>query len=200
MKTYFKKVLVSTLIALSLFLTLSSITVGEQEVKEPIIVETKGAVETEKAVETVIEHKPAYPYTEEELDILSRLIYSEGGTESYDTQLKIGSVVLNRLNDPNFPNTIEEVIYETNQFSVTFTKINGVVMIERPASEEAKKVAWELLNYGSILPEKVQVFYRKGCTDEWVNSREVYETADNTVFAYIYSKGDNQNGSSVSNL
>ena len=184
MKSYFKKVLVSILIALSLFLTISSITVGEQEVKEPIIVETK------EAEETVPEHKPAYSYTEEELDILSRLIYAEGGSESYDTQLKIGSVVLNRLDDPNFPNSIKEVIYEPNQFSVTTLRIDEVIMIDLPASEQSKKVAWEVLNYGSILPKEVQVFYRNGCKDKWVTSRETYEVADKTVFAYIHSKGE----------
>lgn len=51
----------------------------------------------------VPEHKPVYNYTEEELDLLARLIYSEGGIESYDTQLKIGSVVMNRVDDPYFP-------------------------------------------------------------------------------------------------
>ena len=63
----------------------------------------------------VPEHKPVYNYTEEELDLLARLIYSEGGIESYDTQLKIGSVVMNRVDDPYFPNTIREVIYQENQ-------------------------------------------------------------------------------------
>ncbi len=141
--------------------------------------------------ETVVpEHKPVYDYTEEELDLLARLIYSEGGIESYETQLKIGSVVMNRVDDPYFPNTIREVIYQKNQFSVTFTKINGVIMIDRPADEEAKKAAYEILNYGSVLPKDVQVFYEKSITTGWVASREPYGTYDHTTFAYIYPKGE----------
>lgn len=140
----------------------------------------------------VPEHKPVYNYTEEELDLLSRLIYSEGGIESYDTQLKIGSVVMNRVDDPYFPNTIREVIYQKNQFSVTFTKLDGVIMIDRPADEEAKKAALEILTYGSVLPPKVQVFYEKSITTGWVASRETYGTFDRTTFAYIYPKGEKQ--------
>jgi len=138
----------------------------------------------------VPEHKPVYNYTEEELDLLARLIYSEGGIESYETQLKIGSVVMNRVDDPYFPNTIREVIYQKNQFSVTFTRINGVIMIDRPADEEAKKAAYEILNYGSVLPKDVQVFYEKSITTGWVASREPYGTYDHTTFAYIYPKGE----------
>lgn len=138
----------------------------------------------------VPEHKPVYNYTEEELDLLARLIYSEGGIESYETQLKIGSVVMNRVDDPYFPNTIREVIYQRNQFSVTFTRINGVIMIDRPADEEAKKAAYEILNYGSVLPKDVQVFYEKSITTGWVASREPYGTYDHTTFAYIYPKGE----------
>ena len=140
----------------------------------------------------VPEHKPVYNYTEEELDLLARLIYSEGGIESYDTQLKIGSVVMNRVDDPYFPNTIREVIYQKNQFSVTFTKLDGVIMIDRPAGEEAKKAALEILTYGSVLPPKVQVFYEKSITTGWIASRETYGTFDHTTFAYIYPKGEKQ--------
>lgn len=133
-----------------------------------------------------------YPYTEEELDLLARLIYSEGGIESYETKLKIGSVVMNRVSeDTYFPDTIREVIYQKNQFSVTTVKMDGVVMIDRPADEESLRAAKEILDYGSVLPPDVQVFYADGlCEGNWVTTREVYEVSDRTVFAYIYPQGE----------
>lgn len=175
--------------------TETPVSVGEQSnpavpantVEEPI--EPTPVSPTE---ETVAEITSVYSYTEEELDLLARLIYSEGGIESYDTQLKIGSVVMNRVDDSYFPNTIREVIYQKNQFSVTFTKLDGVIMIDRPADDEAKKAALEILTYGSVLPPKVQVFYEKSITTGWVASRETYGTFDHTTFAYIYPKGEKQ--------
>lgn len=165
------------------------------EIEEDISVETKiEYVEVEEVVPEVLEEvEPEeefvshYQYTEEELDLLSRLIYSESGTESYDTKLKIGSVVMNRVEDPYFPNSIQEVIYQENQFSVTTIYDNGVPMIDRPADEESIKAAKYILDYGSVLPQDVQVFYSVGCPDGWVNSRVTYEVCDSTVFAYIYS-------------
>ena len=170
---------------------------GEQS--QPIVIPTESLEDPPETTQSlqieeiaVPEHKPVYTYTEEELDLLARLIYSEGGIESYDTQLKIGSVVMNRVDDPHFPNTIREVIYQKNQFSVTFTKLDGVIMIDRPADEEAKKAALEILTYGSVLPPKVQVFYEKSITTGWITSRETYGTFDHTTFAYIYPKGGKQ--------
>lgn len=98
---------------------------------------------------------------------------------------------MNRVSeDTNFPDTIREVIYQKNQFSVTTTKINGVTMIDRPADEDSKRAAKEVLDYGSVLPPDVQVFYADGkCDGKWVTTREVYEVCDGTVFAYIYEKG-----------
>lgn len=156
-------------------------------VEESVEVEAEGSIIVE---EDPIQ--PLYDYTEEDLDLLARLINAEGGIESYETKLKIGSVVMNRVDDPNFPNTIREVIYQKNQFSVTTIKENGVCMIDRPADEESINAALEILTYGSVLPQKVQVFYHKSITTGWVASREPYGTFDRTTFAYIYKKGEQQ--------
>ena len=129
-----------------------------------------------------------YDYTEEELDLLARLIFSESGIESYETQLKVGSVVMNRVDSPHFPNTIREVIYQKNQFSVTFVEKNGAPMIDQPADEDAKRAAYEVLTYGSVLPPDVQVFFHKSITTGWVTTREPYGTFDHTTFSYIYER------------
>lgn len=137
---------------------------------------------------------PVVPYTDEDIDLLARLIYSEGGTESYETKMRIGSVVLNRMADEAFPDNLYDVIYQKNQFSVTFLRDNnGTILIDRPANEESKEVALELLTYGSILPPKVQVFYNANYVESgWVTTREIYEVCDRTTFSYIYAKGENQ--------
>lgn len=164
----------------------------------PLIpVETESTEEptVESTLETLPETKPEvqrysepFSYTEQELDLLSRLVESEGGTESYYTRLMIASVVINRVNDPKFPNTLREVIYAKSQFSVTTVYKNGIPMIDHPASEESIEAAREILEYGSVIPQDVQVFYAKGCRESWVTSRVTYDTVDDTVFAYIYGR------------
>lgn len=165
--------------------------VGEdrQEVESP---EVESPVTEESTEEVVVDPTDKfvsyYTYTEDDLDLLARLIFSEGGTESYETKLKIGSVVMNRVDGDTFPDSIREVIYQDRQFSVTTTRIGGVIMIDRPADEESKRAAREVLDYGSVLPSDVQVFYAKGCTEKWVTSRKKFGTFDKTVFAYLYQE------------
>ena len=58
---------------------------------------------------------PAYP--EEDLYWLSRAIYSESGNQPMAGRIAVGTVILNRVADPAFPDTIKEVIFAPRQFS-----------------------------------------------------------------------------------
>ncbi len=55
---------------------------------------------------------------ETDLELLAHLIHSEARGEPYIGQVAVGAVVLNRVNNPRFPNTVEEVIMAPGQFSV----------------------------------------------------------------------------------
>ena len=48
--------------------------------------------------------------------LLARLIYGEGRGEPYEGQVSIGAVVLNRVESPDFPDTIRKVIYQKGAF------------------------------------------------------------------------------------
>ena len=52
-----------------------------------------------------------------ELDMLAAIIYCEAGSESYEGQLAVGAVVMNRVRSGSFPNNIMGVIYQSGQFS-----------------------------------------------------------------------------------
>lgn len=66
------------------------------------------------------EEEPAY--TEEDLDLLSRVIYAEVGCTWIPdwVQRMVGSVVLNRVNSPYYPDTIYDVIYQPGQYAPTW--------------------------------------------------------------------------------
>ncbi len=71
-------------------------------------------------------HEPEYRYgdltlTEEEIDLLAKMVFVEAQGESDEGQQAVAEVVLNRLVAPNFPNVLAEVIYAAGQFkSVPF--------------------------------------------------------------------------------
>ena len=53
--------------------------------------------------------------------LLANLIYCEAGGESYQGQVAVGAVVINRVLSGAFPNTIVGVIYQNNQFEPVST-------------------------------------------------------------------------------
>lgn len=92
-------------------------------------------VETEvKDVLTEYDYAQLYSYKEQEYTdtcltvtvdeaaLLMKVARSEGG-DTKEGQLWIMGVILNRLNDDRFPNTIEKVISQTGQFEVYRTGV-----------------------------------------------------------------------------
>ena len=104
----------------------------------------------------------AKPYTEEELEMLALVIYQEAGGNACtdETRLMVGQVVLNRVADDRYPNTIEEVITQKAQYGRLYW--TGLVWPERAyhetekeAVERAYKCAEMVLNGEKLLPDDV---------------------------------------------
>lgn len=98
---------------------------------------------------------------ENDLYILSHIISAEAGNCSRDMMLSVGSVVLNRVADSRFPNTIQEVVFQNNPIQYAPT-INGTYW-DVP-TDEAVEVAEELLKNGSAIDESVvwQAEFKQG--------------------------------------
>lgn len=59
--------------------------------------------------------------------LLAALIYCEAGGESYEGQVAVGAVVMNRVRSPAYPDTIHGVIYASGQFTPAMSgKLNRV--------------------------------------------------------------------------
>lgn len=90
---------------------------------------------------------PKNAYTEEELYIMAHVLAGECQGYSDEEQLKVGSVVLNRVKDERFPNTIADVVFQNRQYSCIY---DGNYY--RDPTERNWENAKYLLEYGSILP------------------------------------------------
>lgn len=55
--------------------------------------------------------------TQADIDLMAKLVYAESRGEPFDGQIAVASVVLNRVLNDKFPNTISEVIFQKNAFS-----------------------------------------------------------------------------------
>ena len=126
--------------------------------------------------EEVEEPVPYYNVTEYERELLERLVYHEGNTESIECQKAIASVVFNRLYDEHnrFGNSIEEVIYAPGQFTVA-----SYLFEDEPTETNKEAVDWVIWN-GPSIDEKIQ-FFRSKYYFSWV---EPAMNIDNTYFSY----------------
>lgn len=76
-----------------------------------------------------------------DLNLLSHLIYAEARGEPYSGQVAVGAVVLNRVKNSNFPNSVAGVIYQSGAFDVVS---DGQINLSPNAA--AKKAAQDALN------------------------------------------------------
>ncbi|MBR6689635.1 MAG: cell wall hydrolase [Clostridia bacterium] len=119
-------------------------------------------------------------YTEEELDLLARLIYFEARGECYEGQVAVGAVVMNRIKTSGFPNTIHDVIYQKNQFSpVGSSKWNS----EITDYGTCYQAAIEALN--GVDPTGGATFFYNPriSTSQWIFTRPVVKVIGNHNFA-----------------
>lgn len=87
-------------------------------------------------------------YTEAELELLANVVTAESLNQGEHGWALVCDVILNRVKDKDFPNTIECVIYQKNQFTCTFD--GGT---ERwPATDEVREVCRKELENGSSYP------------------------------------------------
>lgn len=68
----------------------------------------------------------------DDLTKLAAIIYCEAGGEPYEGQLAVGTVVMNRVASPRFPDTIEEVLMQPYQFSPVGSGRYAIALAREP--------------------------------------------------------------------
>lgn len=87
----------------------------------------------------------SYTPAEGEAYLLAAIIQCEAWGEPYEGKLAVGSVVMNRVAHPKFPNTITEVIYSPKQFSpVASGRLE--YRLQAGVVDDCKRAALEVLN------------------------------------------------------
>lgn len=80
--------------------------------------ETKNLYKEESQVVTVFNGKGENVYiTKGNIDLMAKIVYAESCAEPYEGKVAVAAVILNRLKDSRFPNTIEGVIKQKSAFS-----------------------------------------------------------------------------------
>ncbi|MGG4390503.1 cell wall hydrolase [Priestia megaterium] len=113
-----------------------------------------------------------------EKDLLARLVRAEAESEPYSGKVAVATVVLNRVDNPTFPNSISAVINQSGQFSPVS---NGE--ISKPADADSIKAVNEALTFNRNLGAGSLFFYNpKTATSRWLDSKQTTVVIGNHTF------------------
>lgn len=85
-------------------------------------------------------------YSEMDFALMAAIIDCEAEGETYEGKLAVGSVVINRVLSPQFPNTIAGVIYSPGQFAPVTSGRFAAMLASNGATQECRNAAYEVLN------------------------------------------------------
>lgn len=113
-------------------------------------------------------------YTEEDLYWMSRIIHAESGGEPLEGKLAVGTVVLNRVASPEFPNNIYDVIFD-RKWGVQFTPAYNGMIYKTPSQESI--AAAKMVLEGARAAGDSLYFLAPNLTDNhWIMENRDYVT------------------------
>ncbi|MFP7296655.1 cell wall hydrolase [Neobacillus niacini] len=120
-----------------------------------------------RPIEPIKEKPMRSSLSDSEIDLLARLVRAEAQTEPLEGKIAVACVVLNRVESPQFPDSIKEVIYAPGQFQPVK---NG--QINKPADEESIKAVKAALTDQRQLAPGALFFYNPAiAASRWLDTR-----------------------------
>lgn len=122
---------------------------------------------------------PAASFTQNDLTLLAKISQIEAGRGSYEGQLAIANVILNRVKDSRFPDSIHDVIYSGKQFPPAH---NGLLDKSKP-NASSLRAAKDALNGKNNVYNAVYFFNPNVTRGAFWNSLEVVASIGGHSFA-----------------
>lgn len=107
-------------------------------------------------------------YTSSDVQLLAKVISAEARGESYEGQVAVGAVILNRVKHPSFPDSISGVVYQKGAFSCV-NDSNWYAEV----SASAKRAATDALNGWDPSGGAIYYYNAKKTNDAFMHSRPV---------------------------
>ncbi len=93
----------------------------------------------------ILEKELVINLTEEDYDVLLRIVEAEAGGEDEDGKMLVANVILNRVNNEKFPDTVKEVVFQRENGTAQFSPISNGRYETVTISEETVKAVNKVL-------------------------------------------------------
>lgn len=119
--------------------------------------------------------------TNNDIYLMSQIVYAESKGEPYDGKVAVASVILNRTLNPGFPKTVEGVITQKNAFSCVR---DGKISVT--PDDDCKKAVMDAIK-GVDPTDRAVFFYNpKTATSQWMKNVEKVSTK--TIGNHVFFK------------
>ena len=116
-------------------------------------------------------------YSDADIELLAKVISAEARGESYEGQVAVGAVILNRVAHPSFPDSLSGVVYQKGAFSC----VNDSNWYQAVA-ESSKRAARDALNGWDPSGGAIYYFNPAKTNDSFMHSRTVIKTIGSHKF------------------
>ncbi len=143
---------------------------------------TKQAVEQEKNSENQSKTSSDMDskYSREDIELLARLVYAEARGEPYLGKVAVAASVLNRVESPDYPDTIPGVIYQNN-FGFQYCPVsNGQINLS--PDDASMRAVRQALNGHDPSNGALSFYNPAKSSNRWIRSRPYYGRIGNHIF------------------
>lgn len=119
----------------------------------------------------------ATSYSNEDVNLLAKVISAEARGESYEGQVAVGAVILNRVAHPSFPDSISGVVYQNGAFSCVYDS-NWYASV----ADSAKRAAQDALNGWDPSGGAIYYYNPNKTSNAWIRSRTVIKVIGSHYF------------------
>lgn len=117
-------------------------------------------------------------FTQAEYELFARVVSAEARGESYEGQVAVAAVILNRIAHPSFPNTLSGVIYQPLAFSCLYD--GG---IDAEVADSAYQAVRDAINGSDPSGGAIYYYNPVKSTSQWIFSRQTIAVIGDHVFA-----------------
>lgn len=118
-------------------------------------------------------------YTERDLQLMANAVFGEARGEPYEGQVAVAAVILNRLESPDFPNSISDIIFQPLAFTAV---ADGQIWLT--PNERAKQAVLDAMNGWDPTENALYYFNPKTATSKWIWTRPQIKQIGQHIFCY----------------
>jgi len=116
-------------------------------------------------------------FSSNDLKMMANAVYGEARGEPYEGQVAVAAVILNRVDNPSFPNTPSGVIFQPGAFTAV---ADGQIWLT--PNESAMKAVQDALNGWDPSDGCIYYFNPVTATSKWIWSRPQYKRIGKHIF------------------